>query len=92
MVRATRSFNLGVALVRSGRTEAAAAILDELGDIDPWNEELMALRDKANLALGYAMLQDGRPQLAKGAAEPRQARRPVFEQGFARFPAGPMPS
>ena len=58
-------FNLGVALVRSGRTEAAAMILDELGDIDPWNEELASLRDKANLALGYAMLQDGRPQLAK---------------------------
>ena len=58
-------FNLGVALVRSGRTEAAALILDELGDIDPWNEELTSLRDKANLALGYAMLQDGRPQLAK---------------------------
>jgi tetratricopeptide (TPR) repeat protein len=58
-------FNLGVALVRSGRTEEAKKILEELGDIDPWNEELTSLRDKANLALGYALLQSGQPHAAK---------------------------
>jgi len=62
-------FNLGVALVRSGRVEEAARILDELGDMNPFNDELTALRDKANLALGYAMLQDGRPQAAKPALQ-----------------------
>ncbi len=58
-------FNLGVALVRSGRIEAAQKILDDLGDMNPFNEELTALRDKANLALGYALLQDGRHRAAK---------------------------
>jgi predicted negative regulator of RcsB-dependent stress response len=58
-------FNLGVALVRSGRVNAAAEILDELGDLDPFNEELTSLRDKANLALGYSFLQDGQPLAAK---------------------------
>jgi tetratricopeptide (TPR) repeat protein len=58
-------FNLGVALVRSGRMEEARKILEELGDIDPWNEELTSLRDKANLALGYALLQSGQPHAAK---------------------------
>jgi outer membrane protein assembly factor BamD (BamD/ComL family) len=58
-------FNLGVAMVRSGRIDTAAAILAELGEIDPWNEELTSLRDKSNLALGYALLQDGQPQAAK---------------------------
>ena len=58
-------FNLGVALVRSGRVDAAAAILDDLGDMNPFNEELTSLRDKANLALGYALLQDGQSQAAK---------------------------
>jgi len=58
-------FNLGVALVRSGRIDEARRILDDLGDMDPFNEELTALRDKANLALGYALLQDGQPQAAK---------------------------
>ena len=58
-------FNLGVALVRSGRTEEAKEILEKLGGIDPWNEELTSLRDKANLALGYALLQSGQPRAAK---------------------------
>lgn len=58
-------FNLGVALVKSGRTGDAADILDELGRLDPWTDELAALRDKANLALGYAYLQAGEARLAK---------------------------
>ncbi|MEM7432432.1 MAG: hypothetical protein AAF351_10935 [Pseudomonadota bacterium] len=58
-------FNLGVALVRNGDIDTASSILDELGSIDPSNEELTSLRDKANLALGYSLLQDGRPEAAK---------------------------
>ena len=58
-------FNLGVALVRSGQVQVAAEILDELGDLNPFNEELTSLRDKANLALGYALLQDDQPLAAK---------------------------
>ncbi|MDX1404525.1 MAG: tetratricopeptide repeat protein [Woeseiaceae bacterium] len=58
-------FNLGVAMVRSGRVDDAADILDDLGRIDPGSEELSALRDKANLALGYAYLQAGQPSSAK---------------------------
>ena len=58
-------FNLGVALVRSGRVAEATRILDGLGDIDPFNEELTSLRDRANLALGYSLLQAGQPHAAK---------------------------
>ena len=58
-------FNLGVALARSGRVDGAADILQQLGKLDPPNEELSALRDKANLALGYAYLQDRQPVAAK---------------------------
>lgn len=58
-------FNLGVAMVRSGRVDSAAQILDGLGNISPNNEELSSLRDKANLALGYALIQDGQPTAAK---------------------------
>jgi len=58
-------FNLGVAMVRNGQVDAAAKILDGLGNLDPYNEELNSLRDKANLALGYAYLQDGQPHAAK---------------------------
>lgn len=59
------TFNIGVALVRSGRVEEARALLEDLGNLDPFNEELTSLRDKANLALGYALLQDGQPYAAK---------------------------
>ncbi|MDH3532583.1 MAG: tetratricopeptide repeat protein, partial [Gammaproteobacteria bacterium] len=62
-------FNLGVALVRSGNIDAAAEILDALGNLEPFSDELMALRDKANLALGYSLLQDGQ---ARAAKEPLQ--------------------
>ena len=58
-------FNTGVALVRSGRIEEARVLLDELGSMAPYNDETSALRDKANVALGYALLQDGQPQAAK---------------------------
>ncbi len=58
-------FNIGVALVRSGRVNEAAALLEELGNMNPFNDELSALRDKANLALGYALLQDEQPYAAK---------------------------
>ena len=58
-------FNVGVALVRSGRVAEAQELLNDLGNLDPFNEELTSLRDKANLALGYALLQDGQPLAAK---------------------------
>lgn len=58
-------FNVGVALVRSGRVDEAARLLDDLGNLNPFNDELAALRDKANLALGYALLQDGQASAAK---------------------------
>ena len=58
-------FNLGVAMVRNGNVAGAEQILTELGELDPFNEELASLRDKANLALGYALLQDGQPLAAK---------------------------
>ena len=58
-------FNLGVALVRSGRVDDARKILDDLGEMNPFSEELMSLRDKANLALGYALLQDGQARAAR---------------------------
>ena len=58
-------FNLAVAMVRNGQVEAGATILDKLGRMDPYTEELNSLRDKANLALGYAYLQSQQPLAAK---------------------------
>ncbi len=53
-------FNLGVALVRSGDVARGSALLDEIGRTPADNEEQRSLRDRANLALGVAALQEQR--------------------------------
>ena len=58
-------FNLGVALVRKGRMAEAVEMLDAVGQLRSSNAEMLALRDKANLALGYAYLQSDEPTHAK---------------------------
>lgn len=62
-------YNLGVALIRSGETERGSALLDELGKTPAENEEQRTLRDKANVALGFAALQDSRPEVARTVLE-----------------------
>src|SRR5271163_1785445 len=58
-------FNLGVALVRRDRLPEAIKYLDRVGTMQTRGEELLALRDKANLALGFALLQGERAAEAK---------------------------
>lgn len=62
-------FNIGVALVRQERVAEAAQLLDAVGQIpvaaDGPSDEAAALRDKANLALGFAWLKADRPADAK---------------------------
>ena len=62
-------FNLGVALVRRDRLADAIPYLDRVGRIETRSEELLALKDKANLALGFALLQAKRPAEAKPILE-----------------------
>jgi hypothetical protein len=56
--------NLGVALVRQNRMDEADRVLAAVGTLDVAGTEMLALRDKANLALGYAWLQAKNPQAA----------------------------
>jgi len=58
-------FNLGVALVRRDRLAEAITYLDRIGNMQTRSEELLALKDKANLALGFALLQAQRAAEAK---------------------------
>lgn len=48
--------NRGIALLRAGELEEGRKTLDKLGKVDADNEELRALRDRANLGLGYELL------------------------------------
>ena len=58
-------FNLGVALVKSGDVARGTTMLDELGKAPAENEEIRALRDKANVALGFTALQENRAEQAR---------------------------
>jgi len=62
-------FNLGVALIRAGRPGQGLALLERVGTSDAGTEELRALRDKANVAIGYANLEAGNPAAARVALE-----------------------
>lgn len=57
-------FNLGVALVRAGDFARGRQFLEQVGTMEARNEEQASLRDRANLALGFALLQQ------KGGDEP----------------------
>ncbi|UCG71943.1 MAG: hypothetical protein JSV45_11860 [Chromatiales bacterium] len=62
-------FNLGVAQVRSEDLQAGARALNRVGKMSAPTPELKSLRDKANLALGYAWLQVNDPEAAREALE-----------------------
>jgi Tetratricopeptide repeat len=62
-------FNLGVALVRQKRMGDAEPFLTAVGTMYAETSELLALKDRANLALGFAELQAEQPAKAKIALE-----------------------
>jgi len=64
------SYNLGVALVRAGEIQKGAIILEEIGRRrDDDEQEIQGLQDKANVALGFAYLQNSQPVEAKIALQ-----------------------
>ncbi len=57
--------NRGIALMRAGDITAGREVLDKLGKQPAAGEELRALRDRANLGLGYQLLRSGDPAAAR---------------------------
>ena len=60
--QAYAQFNMGVALIKAGKTNEGVDLLAKVGDLDPTqiNHELNALRDKANLAVGFALMRENK--------------------------------
>ena len=81
-------YNLGIALVRSGDLARGTALLDEVGKLPASTEEYRSLRDKANVALGFAALQEGRGEPARTYLERVRLSGHAFEQGAARLRLG----
>ena len=82
-------YNLGVALIRSGDEDAGIAQLEALGRTPARDAEDKALRDRANLALGYTWLQQSEPGRALEALqrvrlEGASANRALLGVGWAR--------
>ncbi|HVW71261.1 MAG TPA: tetratricopeptide repeat protein [Steroidobacteraceae bacterium] len=67
--RAYARFNLGVALVRKDRLADADQFLTSVGTMDATTPEMAALKDRANLALGFAYLQAKQPEKARTSLE-----------------------
>ena len=67
--RGYAGFNLGVALVRAGRMEEGLRQLEVVGNLASERKETAALRDKAWLAAGSALLKAGEAERARLALE-----------------------
>jgi len=86
-------FNLGVALVRKDRLAEARPFLDSVGQMNTQSEELLALKDKANLAQGFALLQakraaDAKPILQRVRLEGPYSSKALLGVGWADAMSG----
>jgi tetratricopeptide (TPR) repeat protein len=91
--RAYAEFNLGVAFVRSGKFDQGASVLDAVGQRSGDSEEARVLRDQANVALGYALVQQHQPAralevLARVRLTGPQATKALLGAGWAASDAG----
>ena len=58
-------YNLGIALIQNGQEKDGIEQLDKAGQIKSDDEGALAIRDKANLVLGYRLLESSKPGDAK---------------------------
>lgn len=59
------AYNLGVALIKSGQEQQGLDQLDKAGRISGDDDVALSIRDKANLALGYRLMDARQPELAR---------------------------
>ena len=88
-------FNLDVALVRNGDDAQGRPLLDAVGAMPAATEEQLALRDRANLALGFAALQKHEAEAAVTALNRVRldgpfTNRALLGLGWAEADAGRM--
>jgi len=64
-LRGFAAYNLGIALIQSYKEKEGVLQLDKVGKIKSDKREVLAIVDKANLMLGYRMLENGAPGQAQ---------------------------
>lgn len=55
-------YNMGISLIKTGQNKEGTELLNQISSLQTKNEELKALRDKTNVALGYAYIRQQLPQ------------------------------
>jgi hypothetical protein len=80
--QAYAQFNLGVALVKLGKLDEGIEQLTQVGKMKSTSSEMIALRDKANLALGYAHLKHEQPDAASEAFNRIRLNGPLSNQAL----------
>jgi len=58
------SYNMGVALIKSGDSLEGTRLLNQISELETDDDELKALRDKTNIALGYTYIRQQLPQFS----------------------------
>lgn len=58
-------YNLGMALIQSQQELEGLKVLDELGQIESRDSDLLALKDKVNLKVAYRLLDSGNAEQAR---------------------------
>ncbi len=75
-------FNQAIALIRSGETNRGMSLLDETGSDDADTNEMRAIRDRANLLLGYLALESEKPEMAMNAFQRVRLSSPASSQAL----------
>lgn len=83
-------YNLGIALLNDGRTVQGQTVLDRVGTMRPTTSEDLALRDRANLTLGWQFLQSqqggtSKPMFSRVRVEGPFSNRALLGLGWAQL-------
>lgn len=57
-------YNMGVSLIKLGKNREGTDLLNQISSLKTENEELKALKDKTNIALGYAYIRQKLPKVS----------------------------
>lgn len=80
--RALTRYNYGVALVKDGRIQQGLSVLDKVGQIAADDPDELAVRDKANLVLGYHFLRNQQGGSAVGVLQRVRSDGPLSNQAL----------
>jgi hypothetical protein len=75
-------FNRAIALIRGGDQAAGMEVLEEIGERDAESYEMRSIRDRANLVLGYLLLEAEKPEEALEALQRVRLKGPSSSQAL----------